>query len=86
MSFNVTTNGTDLVTNVTILDGDAIRGNAAAIDDLDCPVFTAETDAFLHKITFWIEGVLCCVIAIPGFLGNIGSSYVLSTKGAYFLR
>ncbi len=42
-----------------------------------------ETLAFLNAAAFWIEKVLCFSIALPGFVGNIGSSYILSTKGKY---
>ena len=52
-------------------------------DGIDCPFYTEEWEIRLEDITFWVEGVLCIVIAIPGFLGNISSAYVLSRKGEY---
>ena len=47
----------------------------------ECPQFTqAQYDTY-QSTSYWVEGVLCLLIAVPGFLGNIGSAFILSTKG-----
>ena len=48
---------------------------------LECPDFNEETNELLKNVSFWVEGALSCVFAIIGFLGNVGSSIVLSGKG-----
>jgi hypothetical protein len=50
-------------------------------DDLHCPIFTAEGDQVFQSFSLWVEGILCCFIAVPGFFGNISSSFVLLQKG-----
>lgn len=53
---------------------------------LSCPeIQSKETRAIINGAAFWIEGVVCLCVALPGFLGNIGSSYILATKGKSFM-
>lgn len=49
-------------------------------EDLNCPEFTEYSTNLLNEITFWVEGVLSCSIAIAGFFGNVGSTMILSGK------
>ncbi len=66
--------GNNYTANATVADG--LGGEL-----IECPVTTEGGKELLDKFQFWVEGILCCAIAVPGFLGNIGSGYVLSTKG-----
>ena len=50
----------------------------------ECPNFTDETNQWLQNVSFWVEGLLSCFFAILGFLGNVGSSFILSGKGRCF--
>ena len=69
----------------SILNASSSSSSSSIADDgIDCPFYTEEWEIRLEDITFWVEGVLCIVIAIPGFLGNISSAYVLSRKGEYY--
>ncbi|XP_040567083.1 FMRFamide receptor isoform X1 [Lepeophtheirus salmonis] len=45
---------------------------------LDCPEFTENHEYILEKLTFWIEGVVQCVIGFGGLCGNFLSAYILS--------
>ena len=43
-----------------------------AIDYLDCPVYTENSDFYIEVVGFWVEGVLQTLLAIPGILGEPG--------------
>ena len=58
--------------------------NLSIIIPEDCPLFTEENNILIGQMSFYIEGISLCCIAIPGFLGNIGSGYILSSKGMNF--
>jgi len=49
-------------------------------DILDCPQYSNDTAAAIDLFAYWIEGILLCVIAVPGIAGNALSSYILSGK------
>ena len=55
--------------------------DSGIVTHVECTEHNEESMELIHAFSFWIEGVLCCLIAVPGFIGNIGSSYVLSSKG-----
>ena len=48
-----------------------------SLEPLDCPQFSNETAAAIETFAYWVEGVLLCVIAVPGIAGNALSSYIL---------
>ena len=52
------------------------------LENLNCPVFTNTTLNINAQLSFWIGGMLNCIIGVPGFLLNIVSAYVLLTKSA----
>ena len=51
--------------------------NTSLIQPLDCPQISNETDLAIETFAYWVEGVLLCVIAVPGIAGNALSSYIL---------
>jgi len=48
-----------------------------SLEPLDCPQFSNETADAIETFAYWVEGVLLCVIAVPGIAGNALSSYIL---------
>ena len=53
-------------------------GNGSGFETaLDCPQFSNETADAIETFAYWVEGVLLCVIAVPGISGNALSSYIL---------
>jgi len=75
----VTSNVTMSTTNATLIG----NGSFDDADDLNCPKFTDDGDKIFTDFSLWVEGILCCLIAVPGFFGNIGSSFVLLQKGGF---
>ena len=51
-------------------------------ENLNCPVFTNTTLYVDAQLSFWVGGILNCLIGIPGFLINVVSAYVLLTNSA----
>jgi hypothetical protein len=51
--------------------------NKSLFEPLDCPQFSNETALAIETFAYWVEGVLLCVIAVPGIAGNALSSYIL---------
>jgi len=48
----------------------------------DCPSFGGASSVhFLESFEFFAEGVTVVALAVPGIVGNLGSSLVLSQKG-----
>ena len=45
---------------------------------LDCPSDTDEQGREVDDLAFWIEGVVLCVIAVFGLIGNTASGLILS--------
>ena len=45
--------------------------------DLECPEYTERQMAVINFLTFWVEGVVSCVIASVGLLGNAVAAYIL---------
>ena len=43
--------------------------------DLECPIYD---DAILLPLSFWLEGVVQCAIALLGLIGNLISAIILS--------
>ena len=52
----------------------------ATPETLDCPQYSNDTAAAIDLFAYWVEGILLCVIAVPGIVGNALSSYILSGK------
>jgi hypothetical protein len=48
---------------------------------LDCPVFSPAEESFQRGFEYWVEGVGVVAVALPGFIGNVGSSLILGQKG-----
>ena len=46
----------------------------------ECPEFTNTTLNLVIELSFWVGGVLNCILAVFGFLINIVSAYVLLTS------
>jgi hypothetical protein len=65
--------------NETLLEvSNSTIGNGSGFEvALDCPQFSNETAAAIETFAYWVEGVLLCVIAVPGIAGNALSSYIL---------
>jgi hypothetical protein len=65
--------------NETLLEvPNSTIGNGSGFEvALDCPQFSNETAAAIETFAYWVEGVLLCVIAVPGIAGNALSSYIL---------
>ena len=55
--------------------------NATSFHQRECPDFTDGDGLMLKHVSFWVEGTLSCSIAMAGFVGNVGSSVILSAKG-----
>ena len=51
--------------------------NTSLFEPLDCPQFSNDTALAIETFAYWVEGVLLCVIAVPGIAGNALSSYIL---------
>lgn len=47
---------------------------------LKCPQYTKEDDALYAKITFWVDGVAVCVVAIIGLIANFLSALILAKE------
>lgn len=45
---------------------------------LDCPVYDDGDDLQIAKLSFWLEGVSQCCVAICGLIGNSISAFILS--------
>ena len=76
-------NATMSTENVTHATSNATLVNGSLDDGLDCPKFTDDGDKIFTDFSLWVEGILCCLIAVPGFFGNIGSTFVLLQKGGF---
>ena len=48
--------------------------------ELNCYNSTEQNDALLQNIGFWVEGVLPIIIGVPGIVGNVFASIILSGK------
>ena len=44
---------------------------------LDCPVYSMEDGELLDSVTFWVDGVITCIMAIIGLVANIISALIL---------
>ncbi len=66
------------VTTASILNATTL--NPADLEDLVCPEYSKETEKILEVFAFWLEGVVLCIIAVPGIFGNALSSYILARK------
>ncbi|TRY77346.1 hypothetical protein TCAL_17433 [Tigriopus californicus] len=51
-----------------------------AEEQLDCPVFSEASGHVLDRFSFWVEGVILCVFAVAGIIGNSISAIILSGK------
>ena len=47
-------------------------------DLLDCPEYDAKDLSKIDFFSFWIEGVMNCIIAGCGLIANAVSAYILS--------
>ncbi len=62
----------DDIENIT----DLLRFNASnftsgiSLEDLDCPVYTNNSEGWIDYANFWVSGVTSTCIAIPGFIGE----------------
>lgn len=63
--------------NNTDLGLDISNSTNSTLSELDCPQFSNETAEAIETFAYWVEGVLLCVIAVPGIAGNALSSYIL---------
>lgn len=54
--------------------------DTVAEEQLDCPVFSEASGHNLDRFSFWVEGVLLCVFAVAGIIGNTISAVILSGK------
>ena len=55
--------------------------NVTADDEpLDCPEYSEEAEKALMQFSFWCEGVVLCVLAVAGIIGNTLASIILSSK------
>ena len=79
-------NATMSTENVTYNATLTANGSFGNVDDLNCPKFTDDGDKIFVDFSLWVEGILCCLIAVPGFFGNIGSTFVLLQKGGFESR
>ena len=48
------------------------------VSSLSCPSFTISDNELLDNVTFWLEGVINCIIASSGLIANIVSAFILS--------
>lgn len=46
-------------------------------DVLECPNYTNEDMVFLESVTFWVDGVVTCILAFTGLIANIISALIL---------
>ena len=44
---------------------------------LDCPVYSLEDGDLLDSVTFWVDGVVTCIMAFIGLIANIISAMIL---------
>ena len=56
--------------------------NSTNISDtgLYCPQYGKEEKELLETVSFFIEGVAQCIVAILGIVGNFLASYILCTR------
>ena len=40
-------------------------------------LFSNQDWGHISNVEFWVEGVVQCIVAVAGLLGNIGSSFIL---------
>ncbi len=70
------------MSNVSLFDENSnmtMTANATP-EGLDCPQYSNDTATAIDLFAYWVEGILLCVIAVPGIAGNALSSYILSGK------
>ena len=63
-----------------ISTSEAIATMSNDTDDLVCPEYSRETGKMIEVFAFWLEGIVLCIIAVPGIFGNALSSYILARK------
>ena len=51
--------------------------NLSAKPELECPKYTREDGELLALVTFWVDGVVTCIMAIAGLIANIISALIL---------
>ena len=58
--------------NITdLLENNAINYTSVmSLEDLDCPVYTNNSEGWIDYANFWVSGVTSTCIAIPGFIGE----------------
>lgn len=71
------------MSNISLSDKTADMSNDSNMTSdnvLECPEYSNETAFNIDMFAFWVEGILLCIIAVPGIVGNTLSSYILSGK------
>ena len=63
------------VNNTTV-----IELNCTELPELDCPCYGEEELQLIQKVSFAIEGVCQCMVAILGIFGNSLASYILISR------
>ena len=48
------------------------------LEELDCPEDSAGVRAAADYLTFWLEGVVNCTVAIAGIFANLVAALILS--------
>lgn len=51
-----------------------------SMTSLDCPLYTNTSDQMIDQFNFWVEGVTQTSVAIPGLIGNMVFSFILTRR------
>ena len=43
----------------------------------ECPTFTVNDEKYLGLITYWVDGVVTCIMALTGLIANVTSAMIL---------
>lgn len=71
-------NTSSMASGTTIRDANASNmANDSDPKDLGCPVFSQADDELDVKFAFWCEGIILCLVAVGGIVGNTISSFIL---------
>lgn len=73
----------DEVNSTSLMDEGGFNVSAALFDDgfnatASCPNITDADRAMTGSISFWVEGVALCAVALLGICGNFISVHILS--------
>ena len=61
----------DIENTTDLLENNAINYTSVmSLEDLDCPVYTNNSEGWIDCANFWVSGVTSTCIAIPGFIGE----------------